>query len=123
LEAPLGVVVKNRFSTAHAPPSFAQGFANDRTLALPFRVLRKGGAGMKLHFYISNDDDAERCREALQSGNHIAIGGTDTLTGRSKSYAGCVLAMQAAYTESAGERWRVTMDSGDPAKGRSINGP
>jgi hypothetical protein len=69
---------------------------------------------MKMSFYISSDDDVERCRQALQSKNSIAIGGTDTLTGRPKSYAGVVLTMHAAYTEAPGERWRVTIDTGNP---------
>lgn len=66
---------------------------------------------MKLHFYISNEDDAERCRQALSSAQPIAVGGTDTLTGRPKSYSGTIIAMQPAYTESPGERWRVTVDT------------
>lgn len=78
---------------------------------------------MKLSFYISSDDDAERCRQALQSKDWIAVGGNDTLTGRPKSYAGVVVAMHAAYTESPGERWRVTIDTGDPNEARSINRP
>jgi hypothetical protein len=79
---------------------------------------------MKLHFYLSNDDDAERCRQAFQSGDIIAVGGTDTLTGRPKSYAGVIIEMHAAYTESAAERWRVTIDTGNPADAtRSIYGP
>lgn len=65
---------------------------------------------MKLHFYIGNDD-AERCKESFQYRKPIAICGTDTLTGRVKSYAGVILSVEAASSESPGERWRITIDT------------
>ena len=67
---------------------------------------------MKLHFYIGNDDDAERCKESARCRKAIAMGGTDSLTGRIKSYAGVVVAVEPASTEAPGERWRITMDTG-----------
>ncbi len=66
---------------------------------------------MRLHFYLGNDDDAERCKESVQSGQPIAIGGTDSLTGRCRSYRGVILAVEAASAESPGERWRITIDT------------
>ena len=70
-----------------------------------------GGAGVKLHFYIDSDDDAERCKESVRFRTPIVIGGTDTLTGRVKSYSGVILAVDAASAEAPGERWRVTIDA------------
>jgi len=79
---------------------------------------------VKLHFYISSDDDAERCRHSFEFGQPISVGGTDTLTGRVKSYAGIVLSMEPAYADSPGERWRVTIDTPNPANEiRSIHRP
>jgi hypothetical protein len=78
------------------------------------RVLqspRNGGAVVKQHFYIGNDDDADRCKEACRSRRPIVIGGTDTLTGRVKSYKGVVLAIDVTSVEAPGERWRITIDT------------
>jgi hypothetical protein len=84
----------------------------------------ENGAVVRLHFYISSDQDAERCRQSLECGQPIAIGGTDTLTGRVKSYSGVVLSMESAYTDSPGEHWRVTIDTGNGANAlRSVHGP
>jgi hypothetical protein len=66
---------------------------------------------VKLHFYIDSDDDADRCRQSCECGAPIAIGGTDALTGRIKSFNGIVLAVEALPGAVPGERWRVTIDS------------
>ena len=79
---------------------------------------------MRLHFYISSGEDAERCRQSFERGQPIDVGGTDTLTGRVRSYSGVVLSMESAYTDSPGERWRVTIDTGNGANDfRSVHGP
>jgi hypothetical protein len=61
--------------------------------------------------YIGNDNDAERCKESFQFGKPIAVGGTDTLTGRIKSYTGVVVSVESAETDAPGERWRITIDA------------
>jgi hypothetical protein len=76
-----------------------------------FQSPRNGGAVVKQHFYIGNDDDAERCKDAFRSRKPIAVGGTDTLTGRVKSYKGVVLDIEAISVEVPGERWRITIDT------------
>jgi hypothetical protein len=77
-----------------------------------FMIGECGGAGVKLHFYIGNDDDAERCKESFYFQKPIVIGGTDSLTGRVKSFTGVVLAVESAAIAAPGERWRITIDSG-----------
>jgi hypothetical protein len=64
---------------------------------------------VKLHFYIDNDDDAERCKQSFHCGKPIAIGGTDTLTGRLKLYRGVVLSIESASSETPGDRFRITI--------------
>jgi hypothetical protein len=87
-------------------------------------VTPSSGADVQQHFYISSSNDAELCRQSFERGQPIAIGGTDTLTGRVKSYSGVVLSMESAYSDSPGERWRVTIDTGTAANNlRSVNGP
>ena len=71
---------------------------------------RYGGAGVKRHFYIGSDDEAERCLESFRRSRPIDIGGTDTLTGRVNTYSGVVVSVEAS-TKGPGERWRVTIDS------------
>jgi hypothetical protein len=66
---------------------------------------------VRLHFYIDNDDDAERCKESIGTKMQIAIGGTDPLTGRAKSYRGVVLAVETPPVAEACERWRITIDT------------
>jgi len=66
---------------------------------------------MKIHFYISNEDDARLCEESVQLSKPIAIGGTDSLTGRGRSYKGTVLSIEPAPMPSLGERWRIVMDA------------
>jgi hypothetical protein len=74
--------------------------------------LRDGGAAVKQNFYVGNDDDAERCKESFRISKPIAVGGTDSLTGRIKSYAGVVVAVESGSTDAPGERWRITIDTG-----------
>lgn len=74
-------------------------------------VLRNDGDGMKLYFYIDNDADAERCKESFHCKKPVTIGGTDTLTGRIRSYTGVILSVEERHTQNLGERWRIAIDS------------
>jgi hypothetical protein len=65
---------------------------------------------VKRHFYISSDDEAERCMESFRCSRPIDIDGTDTLTGRVHAYSGVVVSVEAS-TKGPGERWRVSIDS------------
>jgi hypothetical protein len=73
---------------------------------------------MKRHFYIGNDCDIERCKEAFRSCKPIDVGGIDTLTGRPKSCT--VLAVEPNHADAPGEHWRITVDDGAPEPGESV---
>jgi hypothetical protein len=81
--------------------------------------IKNDGAGVKLHFYVDSDDDAERCRESLQFGTPIIIDGTDTLTGRVKSYSGIVLSIESA--EAPGEHFRITIATDNTGQSELLN--
>jgi hypothetical protein len=119
-------LVKNQFPVSQIQWACSQEIENGGVLRLACQVItampqrrhfrrarrsRNGRARVKLHFYIGSDDEAERCKDSFQSRTPIAIGGTDTLTGRSKSYNGVVLAVEPASAEAPGERWRITIDT------------
>lgn len=69
------------------------------------------GAGMQMHFYVDGDEAAERCKTSFRTRTPIAIGGTDAMTGRIRSYSGVVLSVEPTAVDVAAERWRITMDA------------
>lgn len=114
-------LVKNQFPVALARHALPQAIANENALALSrldageveIRAGEDGramAAGVKRHFYIGSDDDAERCWESFRCKRPIDIGGTDTLTGRVNSYSGVVVSVEVS-AKGPGERWRITIDS------------
>jgi hypothetical protein len=66
---------------------------------------------MKQQFYLGTDDDIERLKEAAILQKQIAVVGSDTLTGRIRSYAGVVLSVENTYSKDPGERWRITIQA------------
>jgi hypothetical protein len=67
--------------------------------------------GVKLKFYIDNNNDAERCGDSLRFGKPIIIEGEDPLTGRIKSYKGVILAVEQAAAEALGDRWTIAIET------------
>jgi len=65
---------------------------------------------MKMHFYIDDDIEAERCKQSIQGHTPTTVSGFDTMTGRINRYSGLVLAVDPVG--SFGNHWRITIDAG-----------
>ena len=66
---------------------------------------------MKQQFYVSDDNDTDRCKEAFRLRKPISVSGVDFLDRQVKEYTGVVVSVQYSSGGPPGERWLITIDT------------
>jgi hypothetical protein len=66
---------------------------------------------MKQQFYVSDDNDTDRCKEAFRLRKPISVSGVDFLDRQVKEYTGVVISVQYSSGGPPSERWLITIET------------